>query len=56
MRGYDLVVLNAAGSGHAGGTLEVGAEHIAHKALELVDIKKSHPLPVAERLLTGHCS
>ena len=35
---------------------EVSAEHIAHKAVELVDIKKNHRLPVDERLLTGHHS
>jgi len=35
---------------------EVSAEHIAHKALELVDIKKNHRLPVEERALTGHRS
>ena len=32
---------------------EVSAEHIAHKAVELVDIKKNHRLPVDEHLLTG---
>ncbi len=32
---------------------EVSAEHIAHKAVELVDIKKNHRLPVDERLLAG---
>ena len=53
MRGYDLVALNAAGSGHAGGTLSsapwelikefgVSAEHIARKVVELVEIKKKH--------------
>jgi transketolase len=32
---------------------EVSAEHIAHKALELVDLKKNHRVTVAEDLLTG---
>lgn len=32
---------------------EVSAEHIAHKAVELVDLKKNHRLPVDESLLTG---
>jgi transketolase len=32
---------------------EVSAEHIAHKAVELVDIKKNHRLPVDDSLLTG---
>ncbi len=32
---------------------EVSAEHIAHKAVELVDIKKNHRLPVDDRLLSG---
>lgn len=32
---------------------EVSAEHIAHKAVELVDIKKNHRLPVDEHLMTG---
>ena len=32
---------------------EVSAEHIAHKAVELVDIKKNHRLPVDEHLLSG---
>jgi transketolase len=32
---------------------EVSAEHIAHKAVELVDIKKNHRLLVDEHLLTG---
>ena len=32
---------------------EVSAEHIAQKAVELVDIKKNHRLPVDDRLLTG---
>jgi hypothetical protein len=122
MRGYDLVALNAAGSGHAGGTLsimditaalylrvaehdpghpdrraggapeqrhhresralwnagnhgsdrrqrsfgdsgapwelikefQVSAEHIAHKALELVDIKTNHRTVLDEQhLLAG---
>jgi transketolase len=35
---------------------EVSAEHIAHKAVELVDIKKNHRLLVDESLLTGHRS
>ena len=32
---------------------EVSAEHIAHKAVELVDLKKNHRVTVAEDLLTG---
>jgi transketolase len=32
---------------------EVSAEHIAHKAVELVDIKKNHRLAVDEHLLAG---
>jgi transketolase len=32
---------------------EVSAEHIAHKAVELMDIKKNHRLPVDEQLLAG---
>jgi transketolase len=32
---------------------EVSAEHIAHKAVELVDIKKNHRLPVDEHLMAG---
>jgi transketolase len=35
---------------------EVSAEHIAQKAVELVDIKKNHRLPIDERLLAGHRS
>jgi transketolase len=32
---------------------EVSAEHIAHKAVELVDIKKNHRLSLDEPLVTG---
>jgi transketolase len=32
---------------------EVSAEHIAHKAMELVDIKKNHRLALEEQLLAG---
>jgi len=32
---------------------EVSAEHIAHKAVELVDLKKNHRVTVAEDLLTS---
>ncbi|HST13134.1 MAG TPA: hypothetical protein VLL05_22340 [Terriglobales bacterium] len=32
---------------------EVSAEHIAHKAIELVDIKKNHRRPVEELPLAG---
>jgi len=32
---------------------EVSAEHIAHKAMELVDLKKNHRLALEEQQLAG---
>src|SRR6201997_3219279 len=56
MRGYDLVVLNAAGSGHAGGTLSI-MDIAAALYLRVADHDPKNPIwPDRDRIVwsTGH--
>ena len=56
MRGYDLVALNAAGSGHAGGTLSI-MDIAAALYLHVADHDPSKPdWPERDRIIwsTGH--
>src|SRR5690242_18254037 len=56
MRGYDLVALNAAGSGHAGGTLSI-MDITAALYLKIAEHDPKHPdWPHRDRIIwsTGH--